>query len=74
MIFTRLRASLAIDGLLGHTLLHMQLESQLWGVCGRYWLIHIVVPPIGLHTPLAPWVLFLASSLGALLHMPERFC
>jgi hypothetical protein len=24
---------------------------------GGYWLVHIVVPPIGLQTPLAPWVL-----------------
>jgi hypothetical protein len=24
-----------------------------------YWLVHIVVPPIGLQTPLAPWVLSL---------------
>jgi hypothetical protein len=32
MIFTRPRASPPIDGLLGQTLLHMQLETQLWGV------------------------------------------
>jgi hypothetical protein len=31
-----------------------------------YWLVHIVVPPIGLQAPLAPWVLSLAPSLGAL--------
>ena len=31
-----------------------------------YWLVHIVVPPIGLQTPLAPWVLSLAPPLGAL--------
>jgi hypothetical protein len=55
MIFTRPRASPPIDGLLGHPLLHMQLETQLWE--GGYWLVHIVVPPIGLQTPLAPWVL-----------------
>jgi hypothetical protein len=41
-----------IDGRLGHPLLHMQLEKQF---CG-YWLVHIVVPPIGLQTPF--------SSLG----------
>jgi hypothetical protein len=29
---------------------------------GRYWLVHIVVPPIGLQTPLAPWVLSLAPT------------
>jgi hypothetical protein len=33
---------------------------------GGYWLAHIVVPPIGLQTPLAPWVLSLAPPLGAL--------
>jgi hypothetical protein len=35
---------------------------ELWG----YWLFHIVVPPIGLQTPLAPRVLFLSSSIGDL--------
>jgi hypothetical protein len=30
-----------------------------------YWLVHNVVPPIGLQTPLVPWVLSLAPSLGA---------
>jgi hypothetical protein len=27
-----------------------------------YWLVHIVVPPRGLQTPSAPWVLSLAPS------------
>jgi hypothetical protein len=31
-----------------------------------YWLVHIVVPPIELQTPSAPWVLSLAHLLGAL--------
>ena len=62
MIFTRPRASPPIDRRLGHPLLHMQLETQLWG----YWLVHIADPPIGLQTPLAPWVHSLAPSLGAL--------
>ena len=31
-----------------------------------YWLVHIVVPPIGLQTLSAPWVLSLAPSLGTL--------
>ena len=61
MTFTRPRASLPIDGLLGYPLLHMQLETPLWG----YWLVHIVDPPIGLQTPLAPWVLSLAPLLGS---------
>jgi hypothetical protein len=32
MIFTRPRASPPIDGQLGHPLLHMQLETLLWGL------------------------------------------
>jgi hypothetical protein len=35
------------------------------GVGEWYWLVHIVVSPIGLQTPLALWVLSLAPSLGA---------
>jgi hypothetical protein len=68
MIFTRPRVSTPIDGRLGHPLLHMQLETQVpgGGGGGGYWLVRIVVPPIGLQTPLAPWVLSLAPSLGAL--------
>jgi|UPI000046A96B hypothetical protein len=31
-----------------------------------YWLVHNVVPPIGLQIPLAPWLLSLAPPLGAL--------
>ena len=31
---------------------------------GGYWLVHIVVPPIGLQTPSVPWVLSLVSPLG----------
>jgi hypothetical protein len=50
------------DGQLGHLLIHMQLESRAPG----YWLFHIVVPPIGLQIPLAPWVLSIAHPLGAL--------
>ena len=53
---------LSSDGRLGHLLLHMQLESRAPG----YWLVHNVVPPIGLQIPLAPWVLSLAPPLGAL--------
>jgi hypothetical protein len=33
----------------------MQLETRAPG----YWLVHIVVPPIGLQFPLVPWVLSL---------------
>ena len=36
-------------------------RHKLWG----YWLVHIVVLPIGLQTPSAPWVLSLAALLGA---------
>jgi hypothetical protein len=42
-------------------LIHMQLESRAQG----YWLVHNVVPPIGLKIPLAPWILSLAPPLGA---------
>jgi hypothetical protein len=38
---------------LGHLLIHMQLKTRAPG----YWLVHIVVPPIGLQFPLAPWVI-----------------
>jgi hypothetical protein len=55
-------ASLSSDGRLGHLLIHMQLESRAPG----YWLVHNVVPPIGLQIPLAPWVLSLVPPLGAL--------
>jgi hypothetical protein len=37
-------------------------SKELWG----YWLVHIVVPPMGLQTPSVPWVLSLAPSLGTL--------
>jgi hypothetical protein len=72
--FTGPRASPPIDDLLGHPLRHIKLESQvpscvffdwwyiskkLWG----YWIVHIVVPPMGLQTPSAPCVLSLAPSL-----------
>jgi hypothetical protein len=75
--FTGPRSSPPIGDWPGHSLLHMQLEPwvppgvffgwwfsprELW----RYWLIHIVVPPMGLQTPAAPWVLPLAPSLGTL--------
>jgi hypothetical protein len=33
---------------------------------GGCWLVHIDVPPMGLQTPSAPWVLSLASPLGTL--------
>jgi hypothetical protein len=76
-IFTGSRASPPIDDRLGHPLLRMQLEprfpscvffdwwyrsKELWD----YWLVHIDIPPRGLQTPSAPWVLSLAPSLGTL--------
>jgi hypothetical protein len=33
---------------------------------GGYWLVHIVVSPMWLQNPSAPWVLYLDSSLGIL--------
>jgi hypothetical protein len=38
---------------------------------GGYWLVHIVVPPIGLQTPLSPWVLSLVPSLASLCSIQE---
>jgi hypothetical protein len=69
--------SIPIDDRLGHPLLHMQLEPWVppyvffgwcFSPCGLwgYWIVHIVVPPMMLPTPLAPWVLSLAPSLGSL--------
>jgi hypothetical protein len=72
--FTRPRASPPTDARQGHPLLHMLLEPwvppcvlfswwfspwQLWG----YWLIHIVVLPMGLQILSAPAVLFLTPPL-----------
>ena len=70
--FTGPRAS-PTDVLQGHRLLYMHLEPcvlfgwcfspwELWG----YWLVHIVVPPVGLQTPLAPWILTLVPLLVTL--------
>jgi hypothetical protein len=68
------RASPPTDDPLGYSLLHMQLKPcvlpcvffgwwfslrELWG----YWLVYIVIPPRGLQTSSAPWVLSLAPSL-----------
>jgi hypothetical protein len=75
--FTGPRASHPIDVRLSHPLLHLQLEPQVppcvlygwwfssWELWG-YWLVDIDVPPMGLLTTLAPWVLSLAPSLGIL--------
>ena len=42
------------------------LPSGLWEHSG-YWLVHIVVPsPMGQHTPLALWFLYLPTPLGTL--------
>jgi hypothetical protein len=71
--FTGPRASPPIDVRLGHPLLHIQLEPwvppcvlfgwwfspwELWG----YWLVHIVVPPMGLQTPSAPKQAFVEGT------------
>ena len=36
------------------------------GSSGRYWLVHIVVPPVGLQAPSAPSILSLSPPLGTL--------
>ena len=62
---------------LDYPLLHIQLEPWIppcvffgWGFSPRnfwgYWLVHIVVRPMGLQTPSAPCILSLAPSLGTL--------
>jgi hypothetical protein len=59
---------LSSDGRLGHLLIHMHLESRAPG----YWLVHNVVPPIGLQIPLAPKAMFLfltQMSLEPLYHL-----
>jgi hypothetical protein len=71
-------------------MLHMQLElwvppwpSLVSGLVpkssGGYWWVHIVVPPMGLQTPSATWVICLAPSLGTLcsvrwMAMSIHFC
>ena len=42
------------------------------GSSGGYWLVHIVVPPMGLQTPLAPQVLSLAPHIILLLFTVAR--
>jgi hypothetical protein len=48
----------------------MQLKIRAPG----YWLVHIVVPPIGLQFPLAPWVISLAPPLGGRVTQPIADC
>jgi hypothetical protein len=71
--FTWPRVSPPTDVQQGHPLLHMQLEPWIptcvhfgwwfspWELWGN-WLVHIV-PPMGLQTPSAPWVLSLPPPL-----------
>ena len=60
IIFARSRTSPPIDGLLGHPLLHMQLETQALGVLARSFCCYYY----RFTDPFTPWVLFLAPSLG----------
>jgi hypothetical protein len=62
-------ASLSRDGRLSHLLIHMQLESRAPG----YWLVHNVVPPIGLQIPLVPWVLSLAPPLWGVVRFLKSY-
>ena len=48
----------------------MQLESRAPG----YWLVHNVVPPIGLQIPLTPWVFSSSSTLGGPVIHPIADC
>jgi hypothetical protein len=76
------RASSPTDTHQGHPLLHMQLDSwvppcvlfgwwfspwELWG----YWLVDIVVLPMGLQTPSAPSVLSLTSPFGTRAYLSD---
>jgi hypothetical protein len=61
IIFARPRASPLIDGRLGHYLLHMQLETQVLGRTSSYYCSSYRAAD-----SLAPWVLSLAPSMGAL--------
>ena len=82
--FTGPRASLPTDDELGYPLLYMQLEPwvtpcvffgwwfSLCKLC-MYWFVHIVVPPMRLQTPSAPWVLSLAPSLGKVFQLLYYF-
>jgi hypothetical protein len=38
------------------------------GSSGCHWLVHTVVPPMGLQTPSAPWVHSLVRPLGTLMN------
>ena len=75
--FTGPRASPPTDARQGHSLLYMQLEPWVrpgilfgwwfspWELQG-YWLVHSVVPPMGLQIPSAPSVFSLTPPLGTL--------
>jgi hypothetical protein len=77
LAFSAPRTSPPIDIQQGHPLLHMYQEPWVppcvlfgwwfspWGLWG-YWLVHIVVFPMGLQAPSPPSVLSLAPSLGTL--------
>ena len=82
--------SLPIDELQGHSLIHMQQYPWIppcvlfgqwfspWEIWG-YWLVHILVHPMGLQTPSAPEFLPLAPPLGTLcsvqwMAMSIHFC
>ena len=40
------------------------------GSYGEHWLVHIVVPPMGLQTSSPPWTLFLVPPLGTVVLIP----
>jgi hypothetical protein len=74
--FTGPRVSPPIDSCLGHLLLHIQLEPWVppyvlfgwwfssWELWGVFWLVYIVVLPMGLQTPSTLLVLSLTPPLG----------
>jgi hypothetical protein len=45
---------------------HSFVGGSVPGSSGGYWLVNIIVTPMGLQTPSVPWVLSLAPPLGTL--------
>jgi hypothetical protein len=62
---TRPSSTTYVAGARGSTMCTLWLGFSPWELCG-YWLVHIVVPPMGLEVISAPWVLFLYLPLGTL--------
>ena len=62
---TRPSSATYVAGAMGPSMCTVCWWLSPWELLG-YWLVHIVVPPMGLQTPSAPWVLSLDPPLGTL--------